>query len=111
MKKTGLISFPNTLTETLWSTLLDELAIEPTSQAAMTNPMTGDEIIVKDPPNLLSIVRAKSGAQVGIVRTSRLFFNGGTSDRAEISFEGTGDEFMETVNKLAAKVNGRVDMT
>jgi hypothetical protein len=111
MKQSGVIGFPNSLTEKSWTELLDRHGLESVGKTSMTNPMTGDEVEVIDPPNLLAVAYSSKRTPIGIVRSSRMFFNGGLGNRAEISFEGDGKEFMSIVKRIASSVEGVVELT
>lgn len=102
MSFSGRIEFPNNLTESTWDEIVRQFNLVSTASAELINPATGDGVLIEDPPNLL----AKHDG--GIIRCSRLFFDGGVSQTAEISFDGDGEEFEQMIASLSAELKGNV---
>lgn len=76
----------------------------------MFAPVIGEYLTVKDPPNLLALLRSKAGDRPGIIRCSRMFFGGGVGDTAEISFQGEGQTFERLVRDIADFLQGEISV-
>jgi hypothetical protein len=107
----GTIRFSNKMTKDSWEAMLRQFGLVSTQRADLVNPLTGETVEVKDPPNLLALVKDKTSSTVGLVRCSRLFFDGGIGPEAELAFQGTGKFFEGQINKIASYLEGTCDFS
>lgn len=108
MEYSGTITFPNRVSEDFWQEMLNTHQLSQTIRVEMISPVTGNTVSVEDPPNLLAIHTDSSGGKQGVIRCSRMFFDGGVSDNAEISFQGDGDEFRAKLKAISKSVKGEL---
>ncbi len=106
----GTLSFGNCVSESWWTGLIADFGLTPTQETEMLNPFVGDRVTVRDPPNLLARHTGSSAPGYGIVRCSRMFFDHGVDETAEISFEGAGDEFRRIVTEMAKVLDARLSV-
>ncbi|MCC9602240.1 hypothetical protein LOC67_16920 [Stieleria sp. JC731] len=109
----GCIHFANTLTQQTWEQFAAEFDLEHRDTATLTASwLTGDDepIEICDPPNLIAIVRDPDGDSVGLVRCSRMFFDGGVSDVAEVQFQGQGPHFERVLAEMRQYLDGSIEV-
>lgn len=111
MQYSGTIHFQNNVSESSWKAILDTFNLESTHEAEMFAPMIGEYVTVADPPNLLAFAIDSTGQRTGLIRCSRMFFDGGVGDTAEISFQGSGDEFEATIKGISDHVSGELTLS
>ncbi len=110
MQHSGTIHFQNNVSENSWKAIVDKFNLESTREAEMFASVIGEYVTVADPPNLLAFALDSAGQRTGLIRCSRMFFDGGVGDTAEISFQGSGADFEETVNAISDHVSGNVTL-
>ena len=108
MRIMGTIHFPNDLSEERWNEIVTQFGLSPTKKVEMFAQVIGEEVTVQDPPNLLALFQGQKSDRPGIIRCSRMFFDGGIGETAEISFQGEGKDFEQLVGKLSEFVAGEL---
>ena len=92
MKNIGQIELPTTFSESDWQKLISSREeLHRVKTAVFANPMTGDDVDLYDPPNLLADVVIE-GQNVGSLRSTRLFPH-------VIEFRGTGEKFLDVIHQ------------
>ena len=110
MLMNGTIHFANNVSEEFWQRIIQQFDLQPTSEVEINRPEFGGAITVKEPPNLLALFHNNASESPGVIRCSRMFFDGGVGETAEISFQGRGKKFEQLVREISEFVDGELTL-